>query len=147
MFVVSSIEYDQQLVEDPNVNRLDETLTVFDLIINSNFFNDASIILFLNKTDLLAEKLKNIRKFSKTKYLYDYQPIMLNNVYPQFIGDPTDLKHVQTFLYNMFDCRKGHRFLYSHFTTAVDTENIKRVFNDVRETVLRENIKSIINLE
>ena len=31
--------------------------------------------------------------------------------------------------------------IFPHFTCATDTENIKRVFKDVREHVLEENLK------
>ena len=31
--------------------------------------------------------------------------------------------------------------IFPHFTCATDTENIKRVFQDVREHVLEENLK------
>lgn len=33
------------------------------------------------------------------------------------------------------------RRIFAHFTQATDTENIKRVFNDVREHVLEQNLK------
>lgn len=177
LFVVSTIEYDQFLVEDCTVNRLEETLTVFDLIINSEFFRETSIILFLNKTDLLAEKLKQLkRKNFRPPAMYylkddddddddlfeydlDYDDKgddrirygcgtkMLDYYFPEFDGNPTSLKQIQRFLQNLFLCRCHNRQIYSHFTTAVDTENIKKVFNNVRETILRVNIKSIINLE
>ena len=34
-----------------------------------------------------------------------------------------------------------NRRIFAHFTQATDTENIKRVFNDVREHVLEQNLK------
>ena len=33
------------------------------------------------------------------------------------------------------------RRIFAHFTQATDTENIKRVFTDVREHVLEQNLK------
>ncbi|KAH9414658.1 hypothetical protein DERP_014165 [Dermatophagoides pteronyssinus] len=157
LFIVSSIEYDQYLVEDADVNRLDETLTIFELIIDSDYFHHTSIILFLNKTDLLAEKLKQIKKLQQrsitTTNTDNYRPKLINELFPEFDDDhngqdPTNVQHVQQFLLKLFQQRQpSYRPLYSHFTTAVDTENIKRVFNDVRETVLLANIKAIINLQ
>ncbi|XP_027205249.2 guanine nucleotide-binding protein subunit alpha-13-like [Dermatophagoides pteronyssinus] len=157
LFIVSSIEYDQYLVEDADVNRLDETLTIFELIIDSDYFHHTSIILFLNKTDLLAEKLKQIKKLQQrsitTTNTDSYRPKLINELFPEFDDDhngqdPTNVQHVQQFLLKLFQQRQpSYRPLYSHFTTAVDTENIKRVFNDVRETVLLANIKAIINLQ
>lgn len=42
----------------PLQNRMHESLMLFDSICNNKFFIDTSIILFLNKKDLFAEKIK-----------------------------------------------------------------------------------------
>ena len=47
----------EMLYEDESVNRMQEALTLFDSICNSRWFVKTSIILFLNKIDLFAEKL------------------------------------------------------------------------------------------
>jgi guanine nucleotide-binding protein G(i) subunit alpha len=57
VFLVAISEYDQKLYEDESVNRMQEALTLFDSICNSRWFVRTSIILFLNKIDLFAEKL------------------------------------------------------------------------------------------
>ena len=51
--------YDQVLEEDDQMNRMEESLNVFDEICNSEWFVNTPIILFLNKDDLLEEKLKS----------------------------------------------------------------------------------------
>jgi hypothetical protein len=58
LFIVAVSEYDQPLFEDMTVNRMSEALTLFDSICNSPWFTSTPIILFLNKSDLLREKLK-----------------------------------------------------------------------------------------
>ena len=57
VFMVAISEYDQVLVEDESVNRMQEALTLFDSICNSRWFIKTSIILFLNKIDLFKNKL------------------------------------------------------------------------------------------
>ena len=42
-------EYDLTLEEDPNVNRMHESMKLFSSICNNKWFESASIILFLNK--------------------------------------------------------------------------------------------------
>jgi guanine nucleotide-binding protein G(i) subunit alpha len=69
VFLASLSEYDQVLVEDETVNRMQEALTLFDSICNSRWFVKTSIILFLNKKDLLAEKLP---KSPLGKYFPDF---------------------------------------------------------------------------
>ena len=43
--------------EDPDVNRLEESLNLFEQIVNNIFFRDASFVLLLNKFDLFREKI------------------------------------------------------------------------------------------
>lgn len=57
LFLVAISEYDQLLLEDETVNRMQEALTLFDSICNSRWFVKTSIILFLNKIDRFKEKL------------------------------------------------------------------------------------------
>ncbi|KAF8367766.1 hypothetical protein PRIPAC_85595 [Pristionchus pacificus] len=58
IFLSAISEYDQNLYEQKDTNRLDESLNLFDCIINSEYFKDTTMILFLNKTDLFKEKIK-----------------------------------------------------------------------------------------
>ncbi|KTG05364.1 hypothetical protein cypCar_00010577 [Cyprinus carpio] len=57
LFVVSLSGYDMTLVEDPSMNRLQESLKLFSSICNNVFFRSTSMILFMNKIDLFQEKI------------------------------------------------------------------------------------------
>ncbi|CAH2293202.1 guanine nucleotide-binding subunit alpha-15 [Pelobates cultripes] len=61
IYLASLSEYDQQLEENNNVprlkNRMRESMALFCSILELPWFEDTPIILFLNKTDLLAEKI------------------------------------------------------------------------------------------
>ncbi|CAH2086133.1 unnamed protein product [Euphydryas editha] len=133
LFLVSSSEFDQVLSEDRKTNRLEEALNIFDTIVNNVNFKGISIILFLNKSDLLAKKVA-----SKETDIRWY--------YPQFTGDPHNLRDVQMFLLNMFANvrREPKTTLYHHFTTAIDTHNIEVVFNSVKDTILNRNLESLM---
>lgn len=50
IFVTALSGYDMKLFEDEKTNRIHESLTLFDAICNNKFFQDTSMILFLNKT-------------------------------------------------------------------------------------------------
>lgn len=52
------IGYDLVLAEDEEMNRMIESMKLFDSICNSKWFVDTSIILFLNKKDLFEEKIR-----------------------------------------------------------------------------------------
>ena len=131
LFLVSSSEFDQVLMEDRITNRLVESCNIFDTIVNHKYFSKVSIILFLNKSDLLEQKVK---------------VVSLKAYFAAFEGDPTDVKQVQNFILLMFDMRRRDRSksLFHHFTTAVDTENIKYVFYAVRDTILKQNLEGIM---
>uniref|UniRef100_A0A3Q3IL67 Guanine nucleotide binding protein (G protein), alpha 13b n=1 Tax=Monopterus albus TaxID=43700 RepID=A0A3Q3IL67_MONAL len=139
LFLASSSEYDQVLMEDRRTNRLIESLNLFETIVNNRIFSNASIILFLNKTDLLEEKVKQVS-------IKDY--------FPEFPGEPTSLTDVQRFLVECFrkkrreqqqqQQKQQQKPLYHHFTTAINTENIRLVFRDVKDTILHDNLKQLM---
>ncbi|XDB64701.1 PREDICTED: guanine nucleotide-binding protein subunit alpha-12 isoform X1 [Capra hircus] len=131
LFMVSSSEYDQVLMEDRRTNRLVESMNIFETIVNNKLFFNVSIILFLNKTDLLVEKVKTVS---------------IKKHFPDFRGDPHRLEDVQRFLVQCFDRKRRNRSkpLFHHFTTAIDTENIRFVFHAVKDTILQENLKDIM---
>uniref|UniRef100_A0A8D0CLA2 Guanine nucleotide binding protein (G protein) alpha 12a n=1 Tax=Scleropages formosus TaxID=113540 RepID=A0A8D0CLA2_SCLFO len=131
LFMVSSSEYDQVLMEDRRTNRLVESMNIFETIVNNKLFSNVSIILFLNKMDLLVEKVK---KVNIRKHFSDFQ------------GDPHRLEDVQTYLVQCFNRKRRNRSkpLFHHFTTAIDTENIRFVFHAVKDTILQENLKDIM---
>jgi len=60
LFVAAISEYDQTLYEDETMNRVTEALVLFDEICNSRWFKKTSLILFLNKCDIFAEKIQKV---------------------------------------------------------------------------------------
>ncbi|XP_042273160.1 guanine nucleotide-binding protein subunit alpha-11-like [Thunnus albacares] len=133
IFLASLSEYDQVLEERETINRMEESLALFYTTIHSPWFLNTSIILFLNKTDILADKVK-------TSDLQKY--------FPSFTGkrqDPEDAKNYICKLYEQqainHDKREERKTLYPHFTCATDTNNIRRVFSDVKDTVLLKSLR------
>ncbi|XP_056111468.1 guanine nucleotide-binding protein subunit alpha-13a [Rhinichthys klamathensis goyatoka] len=132
LFLVSSSEYDQVLMEDRQTNRLTESLNIFETIVNNRVFANVSIILFLNKTDLLEDKV---------------QIVSIKDYFPEFTGEPHSLQDVQKFLVECFRNKRREQQqkpLYYHFTTAINTENIRLVFRDVKDTILHDNLKQLM---
>ncbi|XP_041675198.1 guanine nucleotide-binding protein subunit alpha homolog isoform X1 [Drosophila eugracilis] len=134
IFLVSSSEFDQVLAEDRKTNRLEESKNIFDTIVNNSTFKGISIILFLNKTDLLEQKVRN----PETDIRW---------YYPRFSGNPHSVFDVQNFILQMFI--GVHRSasisrIYHHFTTAIDTRNINVVFNSVKDTILQRNLNALM---
>lgn len=57
VFCVSLSAYDLMLAEDEEMNRMTESMKLFESICNNRWFEETSIILFLNKKDLFSEKI------------------------------------------------------------------------------------------
>ncbi|XP_034403337.1 guanine nucleotide-binding protein G(q) subunit alpha-like isoform X1 [Cyclopterus lumpus] len=128
MFLVALSEYDQVLVESVNENRMEESMALFRTIINYKWFESSSVMLFLNKIDLLEEKIMH-------SHLVDY--------FPEYDGPQQDVKAVKGFILDMFVSLNPNvkKMIYSHFTCATDTDNIRFVFRAVKDHIL------LINLE
>ncbi|CAH8467122.1 unnamed protein product [Schistosoma haematobium] len=110
------------------INRMEESLLLFKTIINYECFQSLSIILFLNKKDILEEKIQY-------SHLVDY--------FPKFTGPKNDAIAARNFILKMYqelNLNSG-RPIYSHFTCATDTENIRVVFVAVKDTILQTNLK------
>ena len=90
IFLTAISEYDQVIDEDKTTNRIKESLTLFNTILNYPFFMDKDVIVFLNKTDLLKEKIeKGISKVSE--------------YFPEFEGKDDSVEEVQNFFKVMLD--------------------------------------------
>uniref|UniRef100_A0AC35G5S8 Uncharacterized protein n=1 Tax=Panagrolaimus sp. PS1159 TaxID=55785 RepID=A0AC35G5S8_9BILA len=70
----------------------------------------------------------------------------IRKYFTDFTGDHTSPKSVQLFLLDKFEKSRRDRtvpFFY-HFTTAIDTDNIRRVFEDCRQSILEQNLKTLM---
>lgn len=141
------------LREDNTQNRLREALDLFRSIWNNRWLRTISVILFLNKQDLLEEKIKS----GKSK-LEEYFPEFVHYMVPpeaqQEIDQGADREFTRAkyFIRDNFlqisqqssqaDSKQHNaHHCYPHFTCAVDTENIRRVFNDCRDIIQRVHLR------
>lgn len=126
IFCVSLSEYDQFLLEDKSQNRFQESLILFENIVNSRWFANSSIVLFLNKIDLFAEKLK-------------IKP--LENYFPDYTGGSDINKATKYILWRFVKLNRANLNIYPHITQTTDTSNIKLVFAAIKETILENSLK------
>ncbi|KAJ6551401.1 guanine nucleotide-binding protein alpha-4 subunit [Mycena capillaripes] len=66
--------FDQVLAEDETVNRLEDSFLLWKIVISTPLLKHASLILFLNKCDLLKAKLKAGQRFSDYVVSYGDRP-------------------------------------------------------------------------
>ena len=84
IFLTAISEYDQVLMEDEETNRLRESVRLFETILQTPWFEDKDVILFLNKTDLLKEKIEKGKS-----------PV--SNYFPEYIEEDDDYEAVVEF--------------------------------------------------
>ncbi|XP_020364410.1 guanine nucleotide-binding protein G(olf) subunit alpha-like isoform X4 [Oncorhynchus kisutch] len=168
IFVAASSSYNMVIREDNSTNRLRESLDLFKSIWNNRFLRTISVILFLNKQDMLADKILA----GKSK-LEDYFPEYVRYTVPaeetkprcccftvkdsqtdpqdvfKAVPDPGEdpkVTRAKFFIRDEFlristASGDGKHYCYPHFTCAVDTENIRRVFNDCRDIIQRMHLR------
>ena len=131
LFVASLSGYDMTLTEDGATNRMEESLNLFQAICVNKFFRSSSIVLFLNKLDLFTEKVNNTKRHLR---LY----------FPKYTGPDNDVSTAKDFIKDQYlACNISQRDIYPHFTTATDTNNIKKVFNVILEKTFKQSFKDI----
>ena len=125
IFVAALSAYDLVLREKKGVNRMAESMRLFESICNNKWFVDTSIILFLNKKDLLMEKI------SKSP---------LSICFPKYPGQNN--YHEASFFisrqFNGLSLNQNSKEIYTHFTCATDTNNIQLVFKDVSHVIINQ---------
>lgn len=127
MFVFAVSEYDQMLFEDEKVNRMHEALLIFDSLCNSRWFANTPFILFLNKIDILEEKVRKqpIRKF-----------------FPDFRGRTNNAEDaIKYFESNCLMLNRTKKPIYVHRTCATDTKSMKFVLSAVTDMIIQNNLK------
>uniref|UniRef100_A0A2C9K4A6 Uncharacterized protein n=1 Tax=Biomphalaria glabrata TaxID=6526 RepID=A0A2C9K4A6_BIOGL len=131
LFVVAISAYDMCLIDEPSLNRLEESLKMFSQISNNRFFIKSTMILFLNKLDLFQDKIK----YSKRHLRY---------FFPDFTGPDKDVDSAARYIQHLFlmQVTNPSKVVYPHFTTATDTTNVQVVFQVLMDSILRDNLKS-----
>jgi len=126
LFVAAISEYNQVLYEDENTNRVVEALNLFEEICNSRWFRETSMILFLNKRDLFAEKIKKVP---------------LTYAFPDYQGDGSYEDGI-AYMKELFENknRNGDKQIYTHVTCATDTNNVAAVLNAVKDIIVRKSL-------
>jgi guanine nucleotide-binding protein subunit alpha len=110
-----------------------EALGIFDQVVNSRYFINAAVILFLNKMDLFKEKLQS-----------GLSPI--SRYFPDFHGGRTDVQAGQQYFAKKFKrlIRNPEKEMYTHYTNATDTTLLKITMDSVQDIIVSRNLHNLI---
>jgi len=122
LFVCSLSCYDQNLFEEDEVNAMQESIRLFALVVNNRYFRSTSMILFLNKRDLFDDKIAHKS---------------IKSAFPDYDGPEKDGPAALTYITKVFSDMAQHgKEIYTHITTATNSDNVKSVFHDVQHGVV-----------
>jgi GTPase SAR1 family protein len=144
IFVAAISEYDQVLYEDNSMDRIAEALLLFEEIANSKWFKQTSMILFLNKRDLFAEKLIEVPFAAPNRFVDFTGPHVVPGT-PSADPSSDEFKKcydaATQYLKELFLSRnKQSKEIYCHITCATDTRNVEVVFNACKDIILKSNL-------
>ena len=129
IFVASLSCYDEvELFAE--VNGMTDQLELFAEVVNFQYPCKPSMILFLNKKDLFAEKIKRV-PLSKCKSFETYR------------GDPRCFDQTTRYIRDAFTSlnqNAAQRDIFTHITCATDTDNVQRVFADVQRIAVKASL-------
>lgn len=137
IFVAPVGHFDQFLEEAPSINCLKDTFDLWDTIVSSKLLAQSDIILFLNKYDILGQKLKAGINFAS--YVTSYK-------------DRNTVEAVGKYLHRKFmgihqqRTSNNKRVLHAHCTSVTDKTSTQKLLNHLREVVLRTHFKQIMLL-
>jgi len=134
IFLVAVDEFDTRVIyQDRERNRLKESADIFRQLRNLQWIpRDTNFILFLNKVDVFREKI---------------QTVHISDHFPKFNGFPRDYDSGIQFIESMYvpDKRKERlrNRIFCHQTCATDTEQMRKIFSNVKETILSIYLASL----
>ncbi|KAF9969791.1 guanine nucleotide-binding protein subunit alpha, partial [Actinomortierella ambigua] len=129
IFMVALSAYDQPCEDDERLNRLQECIMLFNSIANHKLFENTAIILFLNKIDVFQKKLE--------------AGIPVARYFPDFRG-PNNYAATTLYFQSKFleQCKDTQKQVYTHFTHATDTNQMRVIVVAVNVIVQRLNLRN-----
>jgi len=129
LFIGVLSEYDLVLSEDESQNRMVETLILWEDICKSPYFVKTALILMLNKRDSFAEKI--------TRVALNVCP-----VFKEYTG-PSNYDVGIEVIRDAFLAKAQNKLVYTHVTCATDTNQMKVVFEAVKDIVIRAALNDV----
>ena len=120
VYVSSLADYDLKMYEDDTLNRMDDSMTVFEGLCNG-FFKETPIIIIQNKTDIFKQKLQVHGIdccFSEYKGTNDFRESM-DYIREKFLA------------LNKFDEER----IWVHEVCATNTDDVRQVFEKIKHQV------------
>ncbi|KAG6812548.1 hypothetical protein H0H92_002317 [Tricholoma furcatifolium] len=128
IFLAPLSAFNETLVEDPRINSVHDSFSLWKTVCSSKLLASVQIILFMNKTDLLKKKLD--------------MGLAVRDYLPEYKETKHDFVTVTTWFRRMFAYLYKHytppgRTLISHFTSVIDTTATAQTLTAVQDVILQ----------
>ncbi|KAJ3733784.1 guanine nucleotide binding protein, alpha subunit [Lentinula guzmanii] len=123
--------FDQSLIEDPSVNRLEDSILLWRSIVSNQLLQKTELILFLNKCDILKAKLESGIQFSKWVISYSDRP-------NTFEGTSKYMKKKFGTIHK--NNSPTPRTFYCHFTSVTDIQSTFQILENVKDFIVRKSL-------
>ncbi|KAJ6631176.1 guanine nucleotide binding protein, alpha subunit [Mycena sp. CBHHK59/15] len=132
IFLAPISAFDQVLAEEPRVNRLADSVTLWTTIVSDKLLANTNIILFLNKIDIMKSKLESGIK------LVDY----VNS----YGARPNDFGSASSYLKKKFagiqkENSPSHRVFYCHLTTVTDPKSTQYILANIKDMLMHHYLE------
>ncbi|KAF8215841.1 guanine nucleotide binding protein, alpha subunit [Mycena galopus ATCC 62051] len=135
IFLAPISAFDQVLAEDPMVNRVEDSLQLWQAVVSNKLLAKVNIVLFLNKCDLLQAKLEAGVRLNHYMISYGDRPNDYDSVSKYFRNKFGALHHAVT--------PNKERELYIHLTAVTDTRRTATIISNVRDIIIKGNLKTM----
>jgi len=141
LYCSSLTEYDLALREDPRINRLEDSKTLFTEVCHQPTFQDRGIIFFLNKLDLFREKLA---RSPLETHQSGYTPPAVAIEHNLEAHEKAASEYIkELFLSSIDQNQRKMQTIFVHFTCALDTHQIEIILRYVRKQLLEDVITEL----
>lgn len=107
---------------------MEDSLSLFAQVVDSPLLRKVSLVLFLNKIDVLERKLA--------------AGVRVHRYFPEYTGAASDFESVWRFFRQKFRALAPKRPCYIHTTCATSTKQLRAILASVQDTIVRENLQS-----
>lgn len=136
LYVAAMSEFDQKLFEDNTVDRYAETKELFGKTLRFLPLRKLPFVLFLNKQDLLIDKLQKLEKRGENLDKY-FPSLNLGTDYTNAVDK------VQEYMKNeLLSVTEEKSRIITHYVTATDKDTFRKVFKAAAQIVLKKAITS-----
>ena len=127
IYVASLDHWEYNLYEENDLNAMMEQIDLFDALVNNRYFKSSYIVLLLNFSDLLHQKI--VEQGKSISVCFDDYDDWKNEDGTQYESEYA--KSIDFITHKFKSKMPAKQRLYTHVTCAIDKNNIKKVFDDI----------------